>query len=338
MSITVTSNSTQQESKAAPVAAQEKVDNAKQSASSENLDETTKDSETLEADPNESEDHEPLESKQDDENEGESDQGEDKAPKKDENKGVRKRIAKFQKELSKKDQEIELWKAEALKAKAERESKEPKQVAAELVEDKTRPIAPRMNDFDTYEAYENARDKYQADLSDWTIDQREKKKSQEAKEKEVKDSFAKKESDYLAKVAKFKETAPDYDDVIEDFISTHGPIAFGPGAIDSIIESEFGPQIAYEILKDKKEYDRINALSPLAAAREIGKIENKIELKSESSSVIKKEEKKITKAAAPLAPVGGKGASNSKKSLSDPDISQAEFEAIIREQQRAAMA
>ena len=334
MSITVTSNSTQQESKVAPVATQESVDTAKQSASSENLDETTKDSESLEADPNESEDHESLESKQDDEDEVESDKGEDKAPKKDENKGVRKRIAKFQKELSKKDQEIELWKAEALKAKAERESKEQKvDLKPEVLSD-NKPAAPRMNYFDTYEAYETARDKYQEDLSDWKIEQKDKKKAQEAKEKEVKDTFEKQQRDFFSKVSEFKKTATDYDDVISEIEE----VMLNPGIIETIVSSDNGPEIMYEIAKNREELDRINALSPLAAARELGKFLAKIELKSQSSGVVKKEEKKITKAAAPLAPVGGKGASNSKKSLSDPDISQAEFEAIVREQQRSAMA
>lgn len=324
MSITVTSNSTQQESKAAPVAAQEKVDNAKQSASSENLDETTKDSETLEADPNESEDHEPLESKQDDENEDESDKGEDKSPKKDENKGVRKRIAKFQKELSKKDQEIELWKAEALKAKAERESKEQK---ADLKPEAISDDEPNPDNFDNHRDYVKA-------VSKWTLDKYNEEQARIAKEKEVKDSFEKQQRDFFSKVNEFKKKATDYDDVISEIED----VMLNPGIIETIVGSENGPEIMYEIAKNREELDRINALSPLAAARELGRFLAKIELKSESSSVIKKEEKKITKAAAPLAPVGGKGASNSKKSLSDPDISQAEFEAIIREQQRAAMA
>jgi hypothetical protein len=57
----------------------------------------------------------------------------------------------------------------------------------------------------------------------------------------------------------------------------------------------------YELAKNPEEFERINKLGALTAAREIGKIEAKLpDLSSD------KETKKITtKAPAPLKPVGG---------------------------------
>jgi len=87
------------------------------------------------------------------------------------------------------------------------------------------------------------------------------------------------------------------------------------------------------LAKDKAEFDRINSLNPIAAAKEFGKIESKIS--ANSSEEKKPEPKKITKAPQPIVPVGSKGGSASK-SIDDPNISQKEYERLRREQMRSA--
>ena len=101
------------------------------------------------------------------------------------------------------------------------------------------------------------------------------------------------------------------------------------------ITSEHGPALMYELAKNTKELERISKLSPIQAALEIGKLEAKIT--SSSKSAAPSVEKKATKAPAPIDPVGGKGGSV-KKSLSDPNLSQAEYEKLRREQMKAASA
>jgi hypothetical protein len=74
----------------------------------------------------------------------------------------------------------------------------------------------------------------------------------------------------------------------------------------------------YELAKNRKEYERINSLNALAMAREIGKIEAKL---SRSKTTEAQEEiKKITKAPAPLKPVGSKSSGISNKSPDEMDF------------------
>ena len=114
----------------------------------------------------------------------------------------------------------------------------------------------------------------------------------------------------------------------EDVLSEveHIPVSLAVNNV--ILDSEHGPEIAYELAKNPKEYERINKLPPLAAARELGKIEARI---SQASSEKKKPEtNKITQAPKPMNPLkGGKRAP--VKSLYDADrMSQAEYEALRR--------
>jgi hypothetical protein len=74
-------------------------------------------------------------------------------------------------------------------------------------------------------------------------------------------------------------------------------------------DSELGPQIAYHLARDRAECERIARLNPIAAVREIGKLEAKL-----SPSV--SEEKKTPKLSAapePIKPVSGSTAASTKK-------------------------
>lgn len=62
----------------------------------------------------------------------------------------------------------------------------------------------------------------------------------------------------------------DFDDVVDQDLPVNQAM------FESITDSELGPQIAYYLGKNPAEALRISKLSPMAAAREIGKIEAKV--------------------------------------------------------------
>jgi hypothetical protein len=97
-----------------------------------------------------------------------------------------------------------------------------------------------------------------------------------------------------------------------------------------LVQSENGPELMYELAKNREAFERINKLTPLAAARELGKFE--AQFKKANSN--EKPEKKITKAPPPIAPVG-KRATAVKKDIYDKDLSFADYERIREEQLRA---
>ena len=109
-------------------------------------------------------------------------------------------------------------------------------------------------------------------------------------------------------------------------------IPLSPVLRDIFLSSENGPELAYELAKNRDEFKRVCALPPLAAAREMGKLESRLEPKSPSAALAST---KTTKAPKPLDPVGTSGKGSAKKSLSDPGLSQKEYEEL-RAPQRAA--
>lgn len=244
-----------------------------------------------------------------------SDDSEKDKPKK--KGGFQRRIDKLNARYATAQQEAEHWKQMALKNAGESKSEPIEQAKSVDVQGK-----PDPETFDTHAEYVEA-------LTDWKIEQREKSvKETEQKSKlqaeqdnvrnahyEREKSFADKTSDYKEVITELMESNPKVSVTFEQLLFT----------------SENGPEILYELAKDMKEFERINSLSPIAAAREFGKIESKLSSKPSE----KQESKKTTKAPQPINPVGSKGGSVSK-SLDDPNLSQKEYEALRLKQMRSA--
>ncbi|CAB4152279.1 hypothetical protein UFOVP610_3 [uncultured Caudovirales phage] len=269
----------------------------------ETSDKITEDSEASET---ESDEDEVSESDKDDETEeSESDEKDKSKPKK--KGGFQKRIDRFKKQLSEKDQEIEFLRRdrEALRAGNPNKDDLPKNEPAKGIIDIS--AKPKSSDFQTHEEYVEA-------LTDWKVETKEKEREQKLKEAKVKTEYQKSVESFQSKVKSFEKEVPDFQEVLADVDDI--PLSFG--VQDAILTSDIGPQLMYEIAKDRKELERINSLSATAAAREIGKLEARL-AKSES-----KEEtiQKITKAPPPIAPVGSKSSGKSQKSPDDMDFKE----------------
>jgi hypothetical protein len=81
------------------------------------------------------------------------------------------------------------------------------------------------------------------------------------------------DSAYAQRCSEFKKVAPDFDQVITFYNSVTLP----PGIEGSIKQSANGPQLAYHLAKNFKEFNRISKIAdPLQVVYELAKIELQI--------------------------------------------------------------
>lgn len=291
-------------------------DTTKQSASAQEeiqeQDESTEESETSEnqADQEESEGEESEES-----------QDQEKEEKSKSHKGVAKKIGKLTKRLSMKDQEIEALRSEL--AKHSKPATETSQKSEEAISAEGKPTP---NTFETYEEYLDA-------LTDWKVEQKDKAKEEKLKADQRKTEQQKTVDAHLQREKDFAEKNPEYKEVVTEFMGDlqDTGVQVSLALEHLIVTSDMGPQVVLELAKNPDEFQRLNGLEYGTLAREIGKLEARLTKTSES-----KPEKKITNAPKPIVPVNTKGSSVVKKSIYDPDISQAEYERLRRQQQKRA--
>lgn len=252
--------------------------------------------EASDASENESEETDGNPPESDDTEDDEETPKEDLKPKK---SGFKKRLDKLNKRLAEERAQAEYWRQEALKAKTPQEP-QPKETKAEKA-----PVIgkPKPDDFEYHEDYVDA-------FTDWKIEQKEKEKEIKAKETQAKTEYQRQVETFQSKVNEVKKVYTDFDDVISEVDDV--PLSFG--LHDAILTSEMGPEVMYELSKNRAELERINALGAVAAAREIGKIEARITKATESQ---KEEPKKQTKAPPPISPVSAKGSLKTTKSVEE---------------------
>lgn len=262
------------------------------------------------------------ESLESDESDNDESVNEDNKPKK--KGGFQKRIGKLTAKISAKDQEIEYWKEQALKGK----NPDKPQVEATKETKSVSEGKPDPNNFDTNAEYIEA-------LTDWKLEQKETKAKADKQIEQVKSEYQKQSEAHQTRINEFKKQTPDFDDVVGEFLEEHGDVKFSPAVEELVLLSDLSGAIVYEFAKNKKELDRLNSLSPLAAAREFGKLELKLSKETDSTNAV---EKKTSKAPPPITPVRSKSSATTRKTIYDADLSQAEYEAMRREQEKARWA
>ena len=139
------------------------------------------------------------------------------------------------------------------------------------------PVAkPNLADFTDYETYIEA-------LTDWKTtqkvtevvhNQREAtvQERQQAEAMELAKGWASKQEDA-------RKSIPDYDEVMGG-----AETVVAPYITDAILTSDRGPEVAYHLAKNPALAEKLNRLSPIAAAREIGRIEAALEKSSPGTS------------------------------------------------------
>lgn len=151
---------------------------------------------------------------------------------------------------------------------------------------------PNKDDFDTYEEY------YEA-LADWRADQKIaefKKQNEESKQKAF---ITQKEAEFRSKMAKGNETYSDFKDVVFD-----NTVPITETVVSILRESEIPADIAYFLGKNRKEASEIARMTPIQAAKAIGKIEAEILAdRKENPTPAAQPTKTISSAPPPIKPV-----------------------------------
>lgn len=131
---------------------------------------------------------------------------------------------------------------------------------------------PNLSDYTDYETYVEA-------LTDWKTSQKiaEAVKSQraataqerqQAEAMELARSWAGKQETARKEIADYDEVMGGADTVVAPYVT------------DAILTSDRGPEVAYHLAKNPALAEKLNRLNPLAAAREIGRIEAALEKSS----------------------------------------------------------
>lgn len=145
---------------------------------------------------------------------------------------------------------------------------------------------PTLDQFENYDDFLIAKAEY------GFSQKQEQQRAAEASQR-IKDS-------YNERYRKAIEKHPDLPEISRAFIQNRS-IPQNPAMAQAIMESDIGPEIVYHLGQNAQEAIRIASLSPVAAAREIGKIEAKL------ITAPIKEPNTISQAPEPIKAVGTKG-------------------------------
>lgn len=195
---------------------------------------------------------------------------------------VRKRIDKI------------VWQREEARREAEHWKRMAQQKPAETKPEAQDPTKPRADDprFKSYDEYTEA-------VAEWKVEQRIKKAQEEFNKRTEHERFQESKRAFDERVLKVREKYPDFDELFD-----RAPIS--EAMAPTILESEQGPELAVYLSKNPDVARKIYNLSPTQAARELGKIEAKLDDLLQI--------KAVTDAPAPLRPVRPKG-----EGSTDPD-------------------
>jgi hypothetical protein len=202
--------------------------------------------------------------------------------------GFQKRIDKITKEREAARLEARLLQEELIRERAAKKATEPKTEAVDTKKATTSDGRPDP------EQYKTAAEYFEA-LTDWKVEQNEKAKEFKRKAEMAKQEQEKTLAGFREKTKEFKKSTTDFDEVLAAV--DHIPLT--PVMQDLIINSDNGHQILYELAKDPDVYEQVMKLSPIMAAKEMGRREARLAVKSSDEPT----ETKTTKAPPPIKPV-----------------------------------
>ena len=166
--------------------------------------------------------------------------------------------------------------------------KVPEPKPSEKPAEQTTKPKPVPGQFENYDDYIDA-------FTDWKIEQRDNATRAITAKQEQK---ARQEA-FFTKIDKAKKKHPDFDEVARKPPQDGGPTINQP-MYEALMDCDHAADIAYWLGQNVEESRRIGSLSPIAAAREIGKLE------AQFAGPTPPPQKKTTKAPAVTKPVGGK--------------------------------
>ena len=242
----------------------------------------------------------------------------------DDPKGFQKRINEITLKRRTAEREAEALKKENEKLRADIEAKK-ETTAAKETEETPATGKPKEDDFDNYADFMEA-------LSDWKVQgtiAAERKKWEAEKTEETANAEAEKQQQLIdGKLGEGRKKYDDFDKVAMD------DVPYSQAMVDVVTDSDDFVEVAYYLGQHLDEADRISRLSPLAAAREIGKIEAQLSIPHSEPTPEQQTEdsttKKTTNAPAPIKSIKGTEVVNKDPSK----MNNAEYEKWRQEGQK----
>lgn len=154
--------------------------------------------------------------------------------------------------------------------------------------------------------------KYQAYLFDQAEQRAVQAAERKLKEQQETDVKERRKATFAQRESEFSKSAPDYREKTRSAIF---PVSEAMAEV--FAESEEGPAVAYYLANNLDQADRIARMSPLAAARELGRVEAKLIAEREKAA------KKVSDAPPPPPKIEGSGDPKVEKDPSD--MTDAEF-------------
>ncbi len=229
--------------------------------------------------------------------------------------GFQKKIERLRSEVTAKDMELNYLRQEVQKKSVAAEAK------TEVKQDLTG--MPKENDFATVREYDKA-------LIRWEVQQEllaEKQKAlQESANKEMQTKFSK----HGERVDEYKKTNEDFEENWNDALKEVGAQNLSLTVREVIVNSDIGPELMQALIDDPKEFKTICGMTPLNAAKALGKIEARIAKPSKTST----ETKLKSKVPEPVKTVRAKGGAVTKGYRDD--MTMREYEAWRKESSKRA--
>lgn len=149
--------------------------------------------------------------------------------------------------------------------------------------------------WDDYASKGKTYEDYYEDLADWKIDQKTTQKESKSKEDALRKEAEAKRDAFRSKAEVFSKNAPDFEAAIEE-----AGLAEVPGLGAVLMESDFGPEIAYHLAKNPDDAEKLDGMTYTQMTKFIGRLEAKFE----GDEPAPKPEVRISKAPPPIVPVG----------------------------------
>ncbi len=154
------------------------------------------------------------------------------------------------------------------------------------------PDEPKQGDFKTVGEYTRALVKYEAEKAGKAGKAQAEQSRQQSEANAVIGEFVKRQEAFKAATPDYEEVIGDSDVIVPNIVTQY------------LMESEFGPQLAYHFAKNPDEVTRLKKLSPTRQIAEVGKLETKFEKKADAP-VAAASRTEVSKAPAPISPLKG---------------------------------
>lgn len=239
----------------------------------------------------------PEEGEEGDEEEGEKPEEEDKAKPRKPGRYER-RIDRLEQQLAYERRIRELEAQVAGRTQPAQQQQQPRQ-----------PVVPKpvQQPDETWEDYNDR-------VMDWKVEERLARMNAEQQAAQAREQSQAQAAQWNERVNAYKAQKRDYDETL----ASADHIMVPPAMQQAIMTSDNGPALVYALAQDHKELERLVKLEPLAAVRELGRLEAKITATQANPSA---QRAAVSQAPEPIRPVG-QGAATSTKPLDEMDFQE----------------